>query len=167
MKRLIHLSILKSENENGNEILLKLNQWIKQVKYNTFDNNDMLTSILIIIQYIKSVLLLPNIEFIINYTKSINIIINCIEKFDILTTDTNDQLITYLEHLHDENCSLKQIVYAYNILKQQFQNLSNQHLQLIKTALQCSFVTEIMKKSDLYSFHEYQRFQELRDNLTA
>ncbi|CAF1473113.1 unnamed protein product [Adineta steineri] len=114
LKRLIHLSILKSENENGNEILLKLNQWIKQVKYNTFDNNDMLT-----------------------------------------------------KHLHDENCSLKQIVYAYNILKQQFQNLSNQHLQLIKTALQCSFVTEIMKKSDLYSFHEYQRFQELRDNLTA
>ncbi|CAF1380073.1 unnamed protein product [Adineta steineri] len=76
----------------------------------------------------------------------------------MLTTDTNDRLITYLKHLYDENCSLKQMIRAYNILKQQFQNLLNQHLQLINIALQCSSVIEIMKKSDLYSFHEYQRF---------
>jgi hypothetical protein len=101
------------------------------------------------------------------YYSHINIIINCIEKFDILPVDSDDELIGHLKRLRDENCSLREITQAYNIVKQRFRNLSNQHLLLIKTALECSSVIQIMKKSDLYSPHGRRRFQELRDNLTT
>ncbi|UJR29383.1 hypothetical protein I4U23_010595 [Adineta vaga] len=101
------------------------------------------------------------------YYSHINIIIDCIEKFDILSNDNDDEFINHLKRLRDENCSLREITQAYNILKQQFQSLSSQHLQLIKTASECSLIIEIMKKSDLYSPHGRRRFQELRDNLTT
>ena len=101
------------------------------------------------------------------YYSHINIIINCIETFDILPVDTDNGLIGNLKRLRDENCSLKEITQAYRILKQQFQNLSSQHLQLIKTALECSAVVQMMKKFDLYSPDGRRRFQELRDNLTT
>jgi DNA-binding transcriptional MerR regulator len=101
------------------------------------------------------------------YYSHINIIINCIEKFSILPVENDDELIGHLKRLRDENCSLKEITQAYKILKQQFQKLTSQHLQLIKTALECSGVIQMMKKSDLYSPHGRRRFQELRDNLTT
>ncbi len=101
------------------------------------------------------------------YYSHINIIINCIETFSIIPVDTDDELIGHLKRLRDENCSLKDITQAYRILKQQFQKLTSQHLQLIKTALECSGVIQMMKKSDLYSPHGRRRFQELRDNLTT
>ncbi|CAF3736616.1 unnamed protein product, partial [Adineta steineri] len=101
------------------------------------------------------------------YYSHINIILSCTEKFDILPIDNDDELIDHLKRLRDENCSLKEITQAYNILKEQFQNLSSQHLQLIKIASECSTIIEIMKKSDLYSLHGRRRFQELRDNLTT
>ena len=101
------------------------------------------------------------------YYSHISIIIHCIETFDILPIDNDDELIGRLRHLRDENCSLKEITHTYEIVKQQFQNLSSQHLQLIKTAVECSSVVRTMKKSDLYSSHGRRRFQELRDNLTT
>ncbi|CAF2135824.1 unnamed protein product, partial [Rotaria magnacalcarata] len=52
-------------------------------------------------------------------------------------------------------------------LQECFQNLTHQHLQLIKTAVECFNVIEMMKKSDLYSTNGQRRFQELRDNLTT
>ena len=101
------------------------------------------------------------------YYSHINIIIECIETFNILPADTDDELIAHLKRLRDENCSLKEITQAYRILKQQFEKLTSQHLQLIKTALECSAVIQLMKKSDLYSVQGRRRFQELRDNLTT
>jgi hypothetical protein len=101
------------------------------------------------------------------YYSHINIIINCIETFNILPIENDDELIGHLKRLRDENCSLREITQAYKILKQQFQKLTSQHLQLIKTALECSGVIQMMKKSDLYSPHGRRRFQELRDNLTT
>jgi DNA-binding transcriptional MerR regulator len=101
------------------------------------------------------------------YYSHINIIIKCIETFHILPVENDDELIGHLKHLQDENCSLKEITQAYRILKQQFQKLRSQHLQLIKTAVECSGVVQLMKKSDLYSPHGRRRFQELRDNLTT
>ncbi|CAF5174387.1 unnamed protein product, partial [Rotaria magnacalcarata] len=67
----------------------------------------------------------------------------------------------------NENCSLREITQAYSILQECFQNLTHQHLQLIKTAVECINVIEMMKKSDLYSTNGQRRFQELRDNLTT
>lgn len=101
------------------------------------------------------------------YYSHLNIILNCIETFDILQADSDNQLIVRLKRLRDENCSLKEITQAYDILKRQFQNLSGPHLQLIKVALECSNAVQMMKKSDLYSPHGRRRFQELRDNLTT
>ncbi|CAF2053256.1 unnamed protein product, partial [Rotaria magnacalcarata] len=101
------------------------------------------------------------------YYSHVNIIINCIETFDILPIDNDDELIGRLKRLRDENCSLKEITQTYEIVKRQFQNLSSQHLQLIKTSLECSNTVQMMKKSDLYSPHGRRRFQELRDNLTT
>ena len=101
------------------------------------------------------------------YYSHINIIINCIEAFNILSVDNDNEQISYLRRLRDENCSLKEITQAYRTLKQRFQKLTSQHLQLIKTAVECSAVVQIMKKADLYSPHGRRRFQELRDNLTT
>jgi hypothetical protein len=73
-KRLIHLSILKSKPEDANDMLLKLNDWMKTVKHNVYNINDTLTIILvinlfelIIAKYTKSILSLPNIEDIIKF----------------------------------------------------------------------------------------------------
>jgi hypothetical protein len=102
------------------------------------------------------------------YYSHINIIIECIEKFDILSIDNEDETIGDLRRLGgNENCSLREITEAYKILQQRFQNLTHQHLQLIKTAIECSNVIHMMKKSNLYSNHGQRRFQELRDNLTT
>ena len=102
------------------------------------------------------------------YYSHINIIIQCIEKFDILPKETDDEFIGNLRQLTgNENCSLKQITEAYRVLKQRFQNLESSHLQLIKTTLECSPVVEMMKRSNLYSAAGRRRFQELRDNLTT
>ena len=72
--RIIHLSILKLINNNSNDILLKLNQWMKNIKHEIYDSKDILTIIfisklfdIIIIKYIKSILLLPDIEILMNF----------------------------------------------------------------------------------------------------
>ncbi|CAF1180009.1 unnamed protein product [Adineta steineri] len=100
------------------------------------------------------------------YYTHLNVIIECIEKFDIL--DNEDAIIYHLKRLNaDENCLLREITEIYKILQECFQNLTHQHLQLIKTVVECSNVIEMMKKSDLYSNHGQHRFQQLRDNLTT
>ena len=97
----------------------------------------------------------------------INMIIDCIEVFNILSVDDDNEEITSLKRLRDENCSLKEMTQAYRSLKQRFQKLRSQHLQLIKTAFECSAVIQMMKKEDLYSPHGRRRFEELRDHLTT
>ena len=62
---------------------------------------------------------------------------------------------------------MKQIANAYKIVKQRFQQLKHQHLQLIKTAVECPAVVDMMRRSNLYSTNGRRRFQELRDNLTT
>ena len=102
------------------------------------------------------------------YYSHINIIVECIEKFDILAIDTEDATIGDLRRLSgNENCSLKEITEAYKILQQRFQSLSHQHLQLIKSTVDYPNVVPLMKRFDLYSDHGRRRFQELRDNLTT
>jgi len=77
--RIIHLSLLKLNNENPYDTLLKLNEWMKNVKHDIYDPTDLLTIIfvtevfeLIITKHTKSILLLPNIEIIMNFIFSIN-----------------------------------------------------------------------------------------------
>ena len=102
------------------------------------------------------------------YYSHINIIIDCIQTFEILPKDNEDDSIGHLKRLSgNENCSLKDITQAYKILQQRFGDLTGKHLQLIKTTVECSAVVVMMKKSDLYSSHGRRRFQELRDNLTT
>ncbi|CAF3146041.1 unnamed protein product, partial [Rotaria sp. Silwood2] len=102
------------------------------------------------------------------YYSHLNVIMECIEKFDLLPLDNEEAKIGRLKHLSgNENCSLKDIGQDYKILQECFQTLTHQHLQLIKTAVKCSNVIQMMKKSDLYSQHGRRRFQELRDNLTT
>ncbi|CAF4639261.1 unnamed protein product [Rotaria sp. Silwood1] len=102
------------------------------------------------------------------YYSHINVIMKCIEKFDLLPSDNEDMKIGHLKHLSgNENCSLREITQAYRILQECFKTLTHQHLQLIKIAVECSNVIHMMKKADLYSQHGRRRFQELRDNLTT
>jgi hypothetical protein len=102
------------------------------------------------------------------YYSHISVIMECIAKFDILSNDSDDESIGHLQRLtNNENCTLRDITQAYRIIQQQFQNLTHHHLQLITTAVECSNVIHMMKKSDLYSNHGRRRFQELRDNLTT
>ncbi|CAM4822618.1 unnamed protein product [Rotaria magnacalcarata] len=102
------------------------------------------------------------------YYSHLNVIMECIEKFDLLPLDNEEAKIGHLKRLSgNENCSLREITQAYSILQECFQNLTHQHLQLIKTAVECFNVIEMMKKSDLYSTNGQRRFQELRDNLTT
>ncbi len=102
------------------------------------------------------------------YYSHISVIMECMAKFDILSSDSDDESIGHLQRLGgNENCTLREITQAYKILQQRFQNLTHQHLQLIKTAVECSNVIHMMKKADLYSNHGRRRFQELRDNLTT
>jgi len=69
----MNLSILKSKSGNSNNLLLKLNQWMIDVKHHVFHINDTLTIIFIahlfeiIIKDTKSVLSLPDIPCIIDF----------------------------------------------------------------------------------------------------
>ncbi|CAF2887017.1 unnamed protein product [Rotaria sp. Silwood2] len=102
------------------------------------------------------------------YYSHTNVIIDCIEKFDLLPLDNQETKIVHLKRLSgNENCSLREITQAYRILQECFQTLTHQHLQLIKIAVECSNVIQMMKKADLYSDQGRLRFQELRDNLTT
>jgi hypothetical protein len=102
------------------------------------------------------------------YYSHLNVIMECIEKFDLLPKDNEEETIGHLKRLGgNENCSLKAITQAYRILQERFKDLTHQHLQLIKTAVECSTVIQTMKAADLYSPHGQRRFQELRDNLTT
>ena len=102
------------------------------------------------------------------YYSHITIIMDCIAKFDILSTDNDDESVGRLQRLGaDENCTLRDITQAYQILQERFQHLTNQHLQLIKTVVECSNVVHMMKKENLYSDQGRSRFQGLRDNLTT
>jgi hypothetical protein len=72
--RVVHLSIMKSENMKTNEILRALNEWMKNVKHDSYDPNDILTIIFvktvfenIIAKHMKSTLSLPNISLMIQY----------------------------------------------------------------------------------------------------
>ncbi|CAF1222260.1 unnamed protein product [Adineta steineri] len=98
----------------------------------------------------------------------VNIIIDCVQKFNVISNDDNDESLDYLQQLAlNTNCSLKEISQTNIDLYQRFQKLTSQHLQLIKTFGECSNVVQMMKQSDLYSIHGLRRFQELRDNLTT
>ena len=101
------------------------------------------------------------------YYSYVNIVINCIETFEILPANQYDSAIVNLQQMSNENCSLRQITETLKFLHQRFQRLTSQHLQLIKIALECSAVVQMMKSADLYSNHGGRRFQELRDNLTT
>jgi hypothetical protein len=71
--RIMHLSIIASISGSSNNMLLKLNDWMVDVKHNNFDVKDKLTIILIInlfeniIKYTTSVFSLPNIPYIIDF----------------------------------------------------------------------------------------------------
>lgn len=76
--RIVRLSLLKINNENSNDSLKNLNQWLKNVKHDIYDSNDILTIIflrelfdIIISKYTKSILSLPNIDIIMKYILSI------------------------------------------------------------------------------------------------
>ena len=101
------------------------------------------------------------------YYSHINIIIDCIKRFHILSVESDDHFIKHLKLLYNENPSLKDISETFQILKKQFEMLTSQHLQLIKTAVECSAVVQMMKDSDLYSSDGRRRFRELQDNLTT
>ncbi|CAF4901116.1 unnamed protein product [Rotaria sp. Silwood1] len=93
---------------------------------------------------------------------------NVLKKFDLLSLDNEEEIISHLRRLSDdENYLLRDIIQAYQILQDCFQNITYQHLQLVKTVVEYSNVIEMMKKSDLYSTYGRRRFQELRDNLTT
>jgi hypothetical protein len=102
------------------------------------------------------------------YYSHVNIIIDCVEKFHIISAETNDESMNHLQGLTiDTSRSLKEISDTYNDFYHLFQKLSSEHLQLIKTMVACPNVVEMMKKSNLYSTDGLRRFQELRDNLTT
>ena len=103
------------------------------------------------------------------YYSHLHIIIVCVQKFNIVPNSSeSDTSIGHLQQIIvNENCSLKDICGTYKDLYESFRKLTNHHLQLIKTIVECSNIVEMMKKSDLYSTNGLRRFQELRDNLTA
>ncbi len=103
------------------------------------------------------------------YYSHLSIIIDCVQKFNIVSnSDVNDKSIDHLQEIIvNENCSLKEISKIYEDLYRRFQKLTNHHLQLIKTIVECSNVVQMMEKFDLYSTHGLRRFLELRDNLTT
>ena len=102
------------------------------------------------------------------YYTHINVIMKCIEQFDLLPVNNEEEIIENLKRLSDDNnCSLKDINLTYQILQDFLKTLTHQHLQLIKTAVECANVIHMMKKADLYSTNGQRRFQEMRDNLTT
>lgn len=102
------------------------------------------------------------------YYCHINSIVDCIRQFDIIPMDHEDESIVHLKQLSsNENISLNEISQVYKILLEQFKTLGSEHLHLIKIAVECSAVVDMMKNSKLYSPQGRHRFQELRDNLTT
>jgi hypothetical protein len=76
--RIVHLSLLKTVKDNPNMTVLKLNEWMNDVKHDVYNPNDILTIIfvknlfeVVIVKHTKSMLLLPNIETIIKFVISI------------------------------------------------------------------------------------------------
>jgi hypothetical protein len=97
-----------------------------------------------------------------------NIIIDCVKKFHIISTEDNGQSMNHCQNLTiSTSHSLKEISDTYENVYRRFQKLTSEHLQLIKTMVACPNVVEMMKKSNLYSADGLRRFQELRDNLTT
>lgn len=104
---------------------------------------------------------------IFQYYSHIKIIVNCIKTFGIISDTDGTSTIDNLEELSDKKqCFLENISRDYSLLTQEFQDISSKHLDLIKTANECSNIIELMKEFDLYSEKGRQKFQELRDNLT-
>ena len=69
--RIMHLSLSELATDNSMEILIKLNEWMRNIKRETYDAQDVLTTIfvqhffpLIMIKYTKSILALRNMEII-------------------------------------------------------------------------------------------------------
>jgi hypothetical protein len=72
--RIVYLGLVKANYDNPNEILLKMNEWMNDIKHNVYKADDALTIIFvinlfetIIFKYTKSVLSLPNIKSIIEF----------------------------------------------------------------------------------------------------
>ena len=72
--KIIHLSFIKSDSSKPNDILQPLNQWMVDVKHDTYDAKDTLTNIfvkkafeLVIAKQMKSITSLSNIDVIIQY----------------------------------------------------------------------------------------------------
>lgn len=101
------------------------------------------------------------------YFSHINNIIDCIERFDIISQHSDDESINNLRRLCSSENKDLDITKVHGILQEQLKTWSSSHLQLIRIVLECSDVIKIMKESDLYSAEGRRRFQELRDNLTT
>ena len=101
------------------------------------------------------------------YYSHINNIIDCIERFDILSQNSDDKSIDNLKRLCSNENKDFDITKVHEILQERLKSLSSTHLQLIRTVLECADVIKMMKDSQLYSDEGRHRFQELRDNLTT
>jgi len=102
------------------------------------------------------------------YYSHVNIIIECLQKFKILSIETSDESMNNLQTLKiDSNWSLRDISKTYDDVYRRFEKLASKHLQLIRTMVACPNVIDMMKNSKLYSPDGLRRFQELRDNLTT
>lgn len=102
------------------------------------------------------------------YYSHIDVIMECIKECDLLPKNNEEEIVGNLKRLTtNENCSLKEITKTYEILQEHLKILTHQHLQLIKTAVECANVIHMMKKADFYSPNGQRRFQEMRDNLTT
>jgi hypothetical protein len=91
--RIMYLSLFKLTNDNSIDILMKLNEWMKNIKRKIYDSQDCLTLIfvqnlfeLIIVKYTKSILSLPNIEIIMQWIFSIKE--NQPDKIDTIQVDS-------------------------------------------------------------------------------
>ncbi|CAF1115366.1 unnamed protein product [Rotaria sp. Silwood1] len=105
---------------------------------------------------------------IFQYYSHIEVIINCIKTFAIISDTNGNEIIANLEQQlsSKKECILKNISGEYRILTQEFQDIKSKHLDLIKTANECRVIVGLMKEFDLYSTQGRQKFQALRDNLT-
>lgn len=101
------------------------------------------------------------------YFSHINNIIDCIERFDIISQHSDDESVNNLRRLCSSENKDLDITKVHEVLQEQLKSLPSSHLQLIRIVLECSDVIKIMKESDLYSAKGRHRFQELRDNLTT
>ncbi|CAF1212878.1 unnamed protein product [Rotaria sordida] len=105
------------------------------------------------------------------YYSHLNTIIECVQKLNIISNLNSNKNYESIDHLQkliiNVNVSLKEISEICKNIYECFQKLTNHHLQLIKTILECSNIVQMMKKFDLYSTQGLHRFQEIRDNLTT